>query len=142
MGIAKYPSGLVVKMKHNPALAATYPNLSAWNYSVEPGTSPRRHRAQFLCVYYLQLGEFITQTGITSALVDPKMVQHVQDVRNRYGTVLTINSGYRTPAYNRTLEGSSATSRHIYGDAIDFSAPLLSTYNSVRRRSHRCDLRM
>jgi uncharacterized protein YcbK (DUF882 family) len=81
-----------------------------------------------------KLGEFIKQQGITSAIVDPKMVQHVQDTRNRYGAALPINSGYRTPSYNATLEGSSSTSRHMYGDAVDFSAPTLSTYTTLKTK--------
>lgn len=132
-GIAKYPSGLVVKMKHDPALAATYPNSTAWNYKrptwfITVNDTVRNSYA----APHFKMGEFIKQAGLTSAIVDPKMVQHVQATRSRYGTVMQINSGYRTPAYNRQLEGSSTTSRHMYGDAVDFGAATFDLYTRIK----------
>ena len=35
------------------------------------------------------------------------------------GKPITINSGYRTPSYNATLDGASAQSRHLCGQAAD-----------------------
>lgn len=132
-GVAKYPSGLVVKMKHDPTLAATYPNTTAWNYKrptwfITVNDTVRNSYAS----PNFKIGEFIKQWGLTSAVVDPKMVQHVQATRNRYGAVIKINSGYRTPAYNRTLAGSSTTSRHMYGDAVDFGAATFDTYSYIK----------
>lgn len=132
-GVAKYPSGLVVKMKHDPALAATYSYSSLWNYKIPTWYITVNDTVRgATAASNFKLGEFIKQAGLTSAIVDPKMVQHVQETRNQYGTVLEINSGYRTPAYNAILEGSSTTSRHMYGDAVDFGAPTLSVYSSVK----------
>jgi uncharacterized protein YcbK (DUF882 family) len=43
-----------------------------------------------------------------------KMSKHA-DVTPR----LTVNSGFRPPAYNRTVKGAAKNSRHQYGDAAD-----------------------
>ncbi|MGB7441272.1 MAG: D-Ala-D-Ala carboxypeptidase family metallohydrolase [Coleofasciculaceae cyanobacterium] len=49
-----------------------------------------------------------------------KVTQALEEVRELYdGKPITINSGYRPPAVNRRVGGSSK-SRHIAGDAIDF----------------------
>ena len=35
----------------------------------------------------------------------------------------TVNSGWRTPAYNATVPGASPTSKHMTGQAIDLGDP-------------------
>lgn len=40
---------------------------------------------------------------------------------------LHILSGYRTPQTNRSTEGASKNSQHLYGKAVDFYVPGLST---------------
>jgi hypothetical protein len=134
VGIAKYPSGLVVRMKQDSALTSSYPAPSSspnsayyqkptWFITVDSTVRASSVAANF------QMSEFIHQTGITSALVDPKMVQHVQDARNRYG-VMIVNSGYRTPSYNASI-GGATYSRHMYGDGVDIDANSLSEYNAL-----------
>lgn len=41
-------------------------------------------------------------------------------IRAYYGKPITIHSGYRCKAYNDSLIGSSPTSKHIQGLAVDF----------------------
>lgn len=49
-----------------------------------------------------------------------------EDVRVLLGQVpIVILSGYRTPAYNATLEGAAAKSQHIEGRALDMWHPTL-----------------
>ena len=43
----------------------------------------------------------------------------LQSVRNHYGRVVRINSGYRSPTLN-TAVGGSKTSQHCNGEAVDF----------------------
>ena len=43
----------------------------------------------------------------------------LQPVRNHYGRVVRINSGYRSPTLN-TAVGGSKTSQHCNGEAVDF----------------------
>lgn len=52
--------------------------------------------------------------------VSPLMIERVQALREHFGRPLKINSGYRSPGYNATLNGAARFSRHTYGDAIDF----------------------
>tara|TARA_B100000959_G_scaffold172027_1_gene180090 strand:- start:4883 stop:5356 length:474 start_codon:yes stop_codon:yes gene_type:complete len=43
----------------------------------------------------------------------------LQPVRNHFGRVVTINSGYRSPKLNTAVRGSK-TSQHCFGQAADF----------------------
>lgn len=47
------------------------------------------------------------------------LLEGIQDVRDAYGST-TISSGLRCEPYNKRLEGSSSTSRHLSGRAVDF----------------------
>lgn len=51
------------------------------------------------------------------AVVQPHAVEHLQALRASLGA-LRINSGYRSPSYNASVDGASS-SRHMYGDAFD-----------------------
>jgi hypothetical protein len=134
VGVAKYTSGLVVKMKQDSALTSTYPDPAGspnptyyqkpvWFITVDSTIRNSNVAPNF------QMGEFISQTSLTSALVDPKLVEHCQNARNRYG-VMVVNSGYRTPAYNQSL-GGATYSRHMYGDAVDIDANTQSEYDAL-----------
>lgn len=70
-----------------------------------------------------------------------------EEVRSLLGTQpIVILSGYRTPAYNSTLEGSALNSQHVQGRAVDISHPTLSAREvyirivSAQRRGHVRDL--
>ncbi len=47
-------------------------------------------------------------------------LERLQILRDMYGSPLSINSGYRCPAHNKNVGGSSK-SRHMQGDAVDIS---------------------
>lgn len=47
------------------------------------------------------------------------LLEGIQDVRDVYGPT-TITSGMRCKQYNNRLKGSSRTSRHLVGRAVDF----------------------
>lgn len=49
------------------------------------------------------------------------LVKYLDEVRREYGGAITITSGYRTPQYNSTLNGSVEDSAHIYGLAADIT---------------------
>ncbi|MFK7914763.1 MAG: D-Ala-D-Ala carboxypeptidase family metallohydrolase [Pseudomonadales bacterium] len=81
---------------------------------------------------HFTLGQFVTasRTGtnqphfalVTTALLET--LEHLlTTLRNKgwSGATLTILSGYRTPLHNARV-GGAATSRHIYGDAVDLIA--------------------
>src|SRR6056300_1118768 len=54
----------------------------------------------------------------------------VQPVRDKFG-VTTINSGYRGPALNEAVGGSSR-SQHCKGEAVDIECPGISNYTVAK----------
>ena len=62
--------------------------------------------------------EFACNDGSDTVLVAPRLVMVLQSIRSRFGAVVTINSGYRTPQYNAKV-GGVAHSQHCYGTAAD-----------------------
>lgn len=63
--------------------------------------------------------------GIASSLV-----KTLQDLRNKYGKSITITSGYRCPAHNKKV-GGTTNSKHTQGLATDF---YMSGFNSQSTR--------
>lgn len=60
--------------------------------------------------------------------VDPKARVYLMRVQERFGRQLQVNSGYRSPAYNRSIGGASR-SKHMGGQAIDVSWNGMTTQN-------------
>ncbi|WP_052143563.1 YcbK family protein [Wocania ichthyoenteri] len=52
-------------------------------------------------------------------LIDKKVVEVAQYIRTALKTPVGINSAFRSPEYNATLEGSAKNSQHIHGKALD-----------------------
>jgi zinc D-Ala-D-Ala carboxypeptidase len=74
------------------------------------------------------LSEFVrTSTGIDN-IPTPEAVQNLellvqnilQPLRDAVGKPIRITSGYRSPAVNASVKGSSTTSQHMKGQAADF----------------------
>jgi hypothetical protein len=129
IGAAKYQSGLVVRMKTDSALTSSYPTSTASNYQkpVWFVTLDATSKASSVAPNFT-LGEFITESTLTSGVVDPMMIQHVQNARTRKGSALSINSGYRSPNHNAAI-GGATFSRHMWGDAMDVPATTTTEYN-------------
>ncbi len=51
-------------------------------------------------------------------LMDPKLLDMIDEAREIYGKPIHVNSGYRTEAHNRKVGGVSSSS-HLKGLAID-----------------------
>lgn len=63
--------------------------------------------------------EFACKDGSDTILIDVGFVQtHLQDIRTHFGVPVTINSGYRTPTYNKKV-GGAKNSYHVKGRAFD-----------------------
>lgn len=62
--------------------------------------------------------EFKCNDGSDVVFVSDTLVSILQAIRNHFKTTVTINSGYRTPAYNKKV-GGAAQSQHLYGMAAD-----------------------
>lgn len=62
--------------------------------------------------------EFSCNDGSDVVFVAPALVEVLQKIRNHFGKALYINSGYRTPSYNKKV-GGTTYSQHLYGTAAD-----------------------
>ncbi|HIA03755.1 MAG TPA: hypothetical protein EYN66_17925, partial [Myxococcales bacterium] len=51
----------------------------------------------------------------------PQALVRIQKVRDSLGTPLYVNSGFRSPGYNASIDSAAKYSRHQYGDAVDVS---------------------
>ena len=55
----------------------------------------------------------------TTTLIDDKLVEYLQAIRDHFGKTVTITSAYRCPAYNGSTKGAATGSRHAKGQAAD-----------------------
>lgn len=55
----------------------------------------------------------------TTTLIDDKLVEYLQAIRDHFGKTVTITSGYRCPLYNGSTKGAATGSRHTKGQASD-----------------------
>lgn len=52
-------------------------------------------------------------------IVDANLLRLLENIRNFTGKPVHINSGYRSPEYNKTLKNASPHSQHCVGKAAD-----------------------
>lgn len=64
--------------------------------------------------------EFACNCGCGRDTIDYETVRVLEDLRQHYNQVITINSAYRCAAKN-TAVGGSTHSQHLYGRAVDFT---------------------
>ena len=62
--------------------------------------------------------EFACKDGSDPIFIAPSLVEILQSIRDHFGKAVTINSAYRTPAYNKKV-GGATYSQHQYGTAAD-----------------------
>lgn len=68
---------------------------------------------------YFSIREMACKEG-GQVLYDYRLIEKLDQLREILGCPLYINSGYRTPEYNKKIGGSS-NSQHMYGKAVDIS---------------------
>lgn len=66
-----------------------------------------------------RIAEFACRDGSDKILLAPELVRNLQAIRDHYQRPVKINSGYRTPSYNRRVGGVKG-SFHTRGLAADF----------------------
>ena len=66
--------------------------------------------------------EFLCKCGCGSNHISPKVVAICQDIRDKLGVPVVINSGYRCKMHNESV-GGSPKSLHLIGWAADLSFP-------------------
>jgi peptidase M15-like protein len=151
IGVAKYPIGNIFKLVKNSTLTSQYPDPIS---SPEPIYFQRPIYFIFCdaksegnggigltvkLANNFSLSEYIwsatakgwddPETGsFNYAVIDPLVVEHIQNIRINYGAALTINSSFRSPTHNATI-GGATYSRHMYGDACDIKNPDAGTGN-------------
>lgn len=62
--------------------------------------------------------EFKCKDGSDVIFISDELVKVLQQIRDHFGKAVTINSGYRTPTYNKKI-GGATYSQHMYGTAAD-----------------------
>lgn len=70
--------------------------------------------------------EFACSDGSDVIFVSEGLVAVLQQIRSHFGKAVTVNSGYRTPAKNKTV-GGAAYSQHLYGLAADITVQGVSS---------------
>ena len=69
---------------------------------------------------HFKVKEFACKDGSDAVLVAPRLVMVLQSIRSHFGVPVIIHSAYRTPQYNKQVDGA-ANSQHCYGTAADIS---------------------
>ena len=62
--------------------------------------------------------EFACRDGSDTIFVAPALTEVLQAIRSHFQKPVTVSSGYRTPGYNKKVDGA-AYSQHQYGTAAD-----------------------
>jgi uncharacterized protein YcbK (DUF882 family) len=65
-----------------------------------------------------RLSELACKDGTDTVLVHPALILALQAIRDVAGAGIRINSGYRTPEYNKSI-GGATNSMHTLGIAAD-----------------------
>ena len=70
--------------------------------------------------------EFACKDGNVAVLVDDKLVNGLQKIRDHFGKPIKINSAYRTAAHNKAV-GGSPNSQHLQGKAACSCALIIAS---------------
>ncbi|WP_099369863.1 D-Ala-D-Ala carboxypeptidase family metallohydrolase [Sphingobacterium sp. 1.A.5] len=66
-----------------------------------------------------RLQEFLTKNKKdTTTKINLKIILELQNLRTLFGSPIGISSSYRSPSYNRSVNGAT-NSQHLYGNALD-----------------------
>lgn len=66
------------------------------------------------------LHEFECRDGSHLVMIDEQLIEKLQQLRDKIGKPITVNSGYRTPEHNAKI-GGAPKSQHMLGKAADIS---------------------
>ena len=69
---------------------------------------------------HFKVREFACHDGTDTVFISSELVGILEKIRVHFGKPVTINSGYRTEAWNKR-QGGAAYSQHKYGTAADIS---------------------
>ena len=66
--------------------------------------------------------------------IDPQLLANLNKLRKHFGKPVVITSGLRCKKYNASMSGSSSTSLHMEGQAVDIYIAGLTTTLSGRKK--------
>lgn len=75
--------------------------------------------------------EFASKDGADKIEIDTRLVTLLQQIRDKFGAAVTINSGYRTAAHNKKV-GGAKNSYHTQGMAADIAVKGISPLRVAR----------
>lgn len=78
-----------------------------------------------------KVSEFACKDGSDTIFISPVLVEALQKIRSHFGKAVTINSGYRTEAYNKSV-GGATYSQHKYGIAADIAVSSIAPLTVAR----------
>ena len=78
-----------------------------------------------------KVSEFKSNDGADAVLIDKELVTILQNIRDHFGTAVTINSAYRTAEYN-TKVGGGKNSLHLQGSAADIKIAGVSPWEIAK----------
>lgn len=78
-----------------------------------------------------QVKEFKCNDGSDTILIDHKLAALLQNIRDRFGSTVVINSAYRTKSHN-AAEGGNSRSLHLTGQAADIKVNGVSPLTVAR----------
>ena len=64
--------------------------------------------------------EFACADGTDTIFISGDLVEILQKIRSHFKAAVTVNSGYRTSAHNKKVDGAEY-SQHLYGAGADIS---------------------
>nr|DAH76524.1 MAG TPA: peptidase [Microviridae sp.] len=67
---------------------------------------------------HFKVKEFACKDGNNLVLIDEKLADLLENIREHFGKPVYINSGFRTESWNDTI-GGQKYSRHLAGEAAD-----------------------
>jgi len=79
-----------------------------------------------------RLGLANTPNAAGIVLLTAVAAQILEPVRAHYNRPVRVNSGYRSPALNAHIPGSSNTSEHCFCRAVDFEVPGVPNFEVAR----------
>ena len=66
-----------------------------------------------------KVSDFKCRDGSDVILINPALIDLLEQIRKHFGKPVNIVSAYRTPKYNEMLKGAAKNSQHMYGNAAD-----------------------
>lgn len=85
--------------------------MKSYSYRTDANTSVSPH---------FKVKEFHSRKDpCDTVIIDPRLIDLLENIRRLAGKPVHINSGYRSRAYNRTIKNASPKSQHCEGKAAD-----------------------